>query len=382
MSKGMLFSRIKRWIIRKLSLYFDSYSFYYRLPPARQKVKKLSEFALIGSNATIQRQIVVPNPQRIQIGRNVSLRELRVAPNKYVLIENDINDLNGLRCAEHCIKTKEFQYQGKDIAGNLVTLSVDFEGGVALSHASAETWNYFRPFWPSKEGARGLAVLFKRYRLPVTWAICGHLFLEECQGNHGYKEQDEWGDWFLHDPKSNLHNNPAWYMPDVIRELADEPLFEIGYHSFGHFRYALCSQETVARDMQFAEELRKSWGLDLKVFVFPYNQCGYFDLLCHDGKFKYLRGNIGNSYPAKGIIDFGPFCFFNTAFNFFLKTMNKCLTQLDQLGSEPFNYYTHCHQWLGKNDWGQLEPWLANLARLRDTGVINIIKMGEVESYR
>lgn len=375
-------SRVRGWIIGKLSPYIDSYSLYYRLPPAQRKVKRLSEFALVGSDSTIMGRIVVPVPQNVQIGRNVSLGELQVAPGKYVFIENHVNDPNGLRCPQHCIKTQKNQYTGRDIEGNLVTLSVDFEGGVALSHASAETWNYYRPFWQSKEGARRLAVLFKRYQLPVTWAICGHLFLEECRGDHGFEEHDWIGDWFIHDPKTNWQLNSAWYMPDLIKELHDEPLFEIGYHSFGHFRYARCSEDTVAKDMQLGEMLRQTWGVDLEAFVFPYNECGYIDLLCHEGKFKYLRGSIGKRHPATGIIDFGAFCFFNSTEMFAPETMPICLMQTDRLGLHPFNYFTHCHQWMENRGLAELELWLAKLARLRDDGVITIIKMGEVESFR
>lgn len=377
-----MLSRIKGWIIRKLSAYVDSYSLYYGLPPVHRKVKRLSEFSIVGSNSIIVNKIVVPNPKYVQIGRNVSLQELHVAPQKYVLIENHVKDMSGLRCAQHCIKTPKNQYTGRDIEGNLVTLSVDLEGGVALSHASQESWHYHRPFWQSGEAARRLAALFKRYRLPVLWGICGHLFLEECQGNHGYEERDWAGDWFRHDPKTNWHIDQSWYMPDVIRELCDEPLFEIGYHSFAHFRYAMCSEETVAKEIQFSKMLRKTWGIDLDVFVFPYNECNYFDLLCQDGKFKYFRGNIGGQYPATGIIDFGSFCFFNTTQMFAPEKLQTCLMQVEQLGLKPFNYYTHCYQWLEKDGWGQLETWLEKLARLRDDGAINIIKLVEVERYR
>jgi len=37
------------------------------------------------------------------------------------------------------------------------------------------------------------------------------------------------------------------------------------------------------------------------------------------------------------------------------ETMNSCLNQVSELGSEPFNYYTHCHQWLLEDNLRQLE---------------------------
>ena len=171
-------------------------------------------------------------------------------------------------------------------------------------------------------------------------------------------------------------------MPDMVQELNSNPLFEIGYHTFGHFRYSFCSEQTVKRDLEVAEALRTSWGIDLNTFVFPFNESGHFDLLSSDGSFKYFRGNIGRKYPSTGIIDFGRFCFFNTTQMFEPKTMKICLNQLGTLGAMPFNFYTHCHQWCGNDGWAELESMLATLARLRDDEVITIIKMCDIEKYR
>jgi hypothetical protein len=376
------FSRSKGKILRELSSYIDSFSLYYSLPPLSKKNDRLSNYAFVGDNSKIIEQIVAPSPEYIEIGDNVLLNELKTKKGCYVFIEHGVQDLNGLKCNQHCIKTALDQFLGSDIEGNLVTLSVDFEGGIALSHVSSEAWDHYRPLWSSKEGARRLAELFTKYRIPVTWAICGHLFLEECQGNHGVEEQDWYGDWFSHDPASNWQADTAWYMPDVVRELNNNPLFEIGYHTFGHFRYDTCSEQTVKRDLELAEALRRSWGIDLNTFVFPFNECGHFDILRNDGSFKYLRGNIGRKYPSTGIIDFGHFFFFNTTQMFEPETMQICLQQAGGLGAKPFNYYTHCHQWCGSDGWTELERWLATLARLRDQGVITIIRMGDVDKYR
>ena len=64
------------------------------------------------------------------------------------------------------------------------------------------------------------------------------------------------------------------------------------------------------------------------------------------------------------------------------KTMQICLEQAGALGAKPFNYYTHCHQWCGDDGWAELETWLTKLAKLRDEGVINVIRMCDVEQHR
>jgi len=354
----------------------DSYSLYCNLPPVSKKVQRLSNFARIGNNTKIINQIKVPSPSYIELGNNVHLYSLQVMKEKYVFVEHNVQEKNGLRCDQHCIKTLHNKYLGENIKGNFVTLSVDFEAGVALSHATSENWEYLRRFWNSKECVRRLAELFKKYRIPVTWAVCGHLFLESCSGNHGFEEQDWFGDWFQHDPCSNSQTDSSWYMPDVIEELIKNPDFEIGYHTFGHSRYHYCSEKTVLRDMELADQIRKQWGLKLDSFVFPYNECGHFDLL-KAGGFRNFRGNIGRILPSYGIIDFKDFRFFNTTQMVAPETMDRCLRQLDDFGCQPANYYTHCYQWAEHDGWKKLEEWLMKIAQLRDNGKISIKIMGD-----
>lgn len=366
-----ILSRARGKILRELSSYVDSYSLYYNLPPAGKKIQRLSDTAKVGDNTNIIGQITAPSPSYIEIGNNVLLNRLKVKKETYVFIEHGVQDMNGLRCDQHCIKTPLSEYPGDNIEGNLVTLSIDFEAGVALSHASPESWNYLRSFWDSKACVRRLAELFKRYQIPVTWAICGHLFLDSCTGEHGFEEQDWFGEWFQHDPCSNSQADPSWYMPDVIEELIKVPFFEIGYHTFGHSRYRFCSEKTVRRDMDLADQIRKEWGLKLDSFVFPYNECGHFDLL-RAGGFTNIRGNIGRIYPSYGIMDFKKFRFFNTTQMVAPKTLDRCFQQVDFLGSRVSNYYTHCYQWAEYDGWQKLEEWLKVLSSLREAGKLYI----------
>jgi hypothetical protein len=368
--------RAKAKMLRELSAYLDSYSLYYNLPPASRKIQRLSNCARIGTNTKIIGWIAVPTPSYVEIGNNVELNYLQIKKEKYVFIEHNVQDMDGLRCDQHCIKTPHNEYLGENIEGNIVTLSVDFEAGVALSHATRESWEHLRRYWNSKECVHRLADLFKKYHIPVTWAICGHLFLESCTGDHGFDEQDWFGDWFLHDPCSSSRSDSSWYMPDVIEALIKIPDFEIGYHTFGHSRYHYCTEKTVLRDMELSDQIRKQWGLKFDCFVFPYNECGYFDQL-KAGGFKHIRGNIGQLLPSYGIIDFKDFRFFNTTQMFAPKTMDRCLQQLDGLGSQPANYYTHCYQWAEFDGWQKLEEWLLQIAHLRDIGKIIIKKMGD-----
>ena len=309
------------------------------------------------------------------------LGSLRVDSGSYLFVDHGVQDAGVICRDRHCIKTRLKEYTGSYSGENQVTISVDFEAGVALSYATPETWPYLRNFWDSRSCVLRLAELFKKYRIPATWATCGHLFLDGCSGDHGFDERDWQGEWFSHDPCSDYETAPSWYMPDVIEELIKTPHFEIGYHTFGHFRLRHCSEATVRRDMELARQIRKKWGLKLESFVFPYNECGHFELL-KEGGFTNFRGNIGKILPSYGIIDFGDFRFFNTTQMFAPETMDRCFRLLDGLDGRAANFYTHCYQWGERDAWQKLEQWLARLAGLRDAGKISLAKMGDLRPAR
>lgn len=377
--KTRLAQRIINKFLREASRFIDSYSLYFNLGLSKQRAKKLASFAKIGNSVKIARKIIASTPSYLELCDNVQIEELYVSPKKFVLIEKDVN-AKAIQCKRHAIVTKNKIYEGDEIPENIVTISVDVEGGVALSHRRIDEWDYLGNFWDSKKSVENLAKLFKKYEIPVTWAICGHLFLKECDGQHGIIEKDWFGDWFKYDPASNYKNSSAWYMPDAIQNLAQEPLFEIAYHSFGHYRYQECSQNTVMHDIVMAKKIREEWALKLESFVFPYNQIGHLDFLVNEGNFRNFRGNIGLAYPAYGIFDFKTIRFFNTTQMFSPNLMAICFSQLELLRQKTFNYYTHCYQWIETEGWKGLEEWLRELNRMREANNIIIKKMGEIRS--
>jgi hypothetical protein len=372
---------LKILLILSQYFYFDPYSTYLMLLPSRWRIKGFSLLSMIADDLIIKGKITVPSPPYIEIRENVSLDSLTVVAGKYVLIEKNVN-VGDLYCPHHTIVTHEKTYVGYDVRDKLITLSVDFEAAVGLSHASVAQWSYLKNFWDSSAAVNRLAQLFLKYRIPVTWAVCGHLFLEDCDGNHDITENDWYGDWFKYDPGRNKRDASGWYMPETIRMLRDEPLFEIGYHSFGHYLYHRCSEETVLNDIIMAEMIREKWDLELDTFVFPYNRCGYFDLLIREGHFRNFRGNIGHAYFdfGHGLVDFGEFHYFNTNHMFAPDKMELCNSRIAHLSSETANYYTHCYQWIEKDGWKQLEGWLKSLSNIRDSGKIRLERMGDVAS--
>lgn len=163
------------------------------------------------------------------------------------------------------------------------------------------------------------------YNIPITWASVGHLFLESCQQINGVKhpdiprlpyfENEFWkfdkGDWFDYDPCTDYDTDPAWYAPDLIRDiLGRKTKHEIGCHTFSHID---CSDEINSREVFIAEinkcqDIASNWGLVLKSFVHPGHTIGNLSELKEKG-FRSIRTDYGDrlappTYRPEGVWEF------------------------------------------------------------------------------
>lgn len=146
----------------------------------------------------------------------------------------------------------------------------------------------------------GLLEMFDHYEIPITWATIGHLFLDHCDYQDGkphynfprppYFENEFWsfqyGDWYDADPCSNLKKDPAWYAPDLIREIISRKTrHEIGCHTFSHINCAksVCSPGLLKAELIACQELARDWCINLKSFVFPGNLPGNLQTLLETG---------------------------------------------------------------------------------------------------
>lgn len=162
-----------------------------------------------------------------------------------------------------------------------------------------------------------LIQLCDQYKVPVTWATVGHLFLEECScGNGlphpdmkriGHFENGYWkfaeGDWYKNDPCSNVKDAPEWYCPDLLDMIEKSPVnHEIGCHTFSHIdcRDGVCPPEVFRQEMEECQKLAKQRGIDLKTFIYPAHTVGNVKELPALG-FSNYRTNLGNilGYPVK-----------------------------------------------------------------------------------
>lgn len=148
--------------------------------------------------------------------------------------------------------------------------------------------------------------LFKKYKIPVTWAIVGHLFLEKCDKSsclvwRNIEEHNYRRDWYI-DPFSSIKEDPSYYGSDIVESILNDPIdHEIGYHSFSHPRFNEISREMAEDELKEAKKIEKEWGIKLKSFVFPRDEIAHVDLLKQNG-FEIYRGVKTRKYNPKQIL--------------------------------------------------------------------------------
>lgn len=145
-----------------------------------------------------------------------------------------------------------------------------------------------------------LLALMDEYEIPSTWAVVGHLMLDECRRSPDQIVHPEitpharysWfaHDWYAYDPCTNADAAPAWYAPDVLDWIRKARVrHEIGSHSFGHICYGdpECTASMAQADLQAALAVAETRGVVLESFVFPRNQVGHLDVLRRSGLGAY-----------------------------------------------------------------------------------------------
>jgi hypothetical protein len=173
--------------------------------------------------------------------------------------------------------TKLLVYCGIKPTFNKVAKSL-FEKGIVVFSADFEMAWAFRFSKTNRQAAveKGLQErynvpillnLFDKNQIPVTWAIVGHLFLNNCARNNlnfahnemprpSYFENPHWifnsGDWYDNDPCTDYKTDPAWYAPDLVEQIIKSKVnHEIGCHTFSHidFTYKNCTHKLAEAEL-------------------------------------------------------------------------------------------------------------------------------------
>ena len=160
--------------------------------------------------------------------------------------------------------------------------------------------------------------LIEKHRVPVTWAILGHLLLDYCGRDSANKlphsemprPHYSWlkEDWYRYDPCTDVSQDPAWYGKDltdrIVNYVKQSRLpHDIGCHSFSHqmFGDSGCGEELARAEIKKCVELMKGeYGIVPRVISFPRDYVGHLDALKEYG-FVAFRDVPPKLYPCLGL---------------------------------------------------------------------------------
>lgn len=204
----------------------------------------------------------------------------------------------------------------------IVVFSADFEMSWAFRYSKSQNHNAIKLGLQERENLPIFLNLFEKYKIPVTWATVGHLFLDKCAKNKEGRTHEEmprpfffenrnWiyksGDWYEHDSGSNVLKNPEWYASDLIDKIIESKIpHEIGCHTFSHIdcSYDNCSKELLDAELKMCKKLANNKNITLKSFVFPGGTFGNYESLV-ENEFVCYRKPMKNHIDIPYIDKFG-----------------------------------------------------------------------------
>jgi len=286
------------------------------------------------------------------------------------------------------------------LARGAVVLSLDFELAWAWPYAISP------PVDPVETGLRErtqvplLLKAFADFNIPATWATVGHLFLERCDRDSSGRAHPElpriphfenhlWrfssGDWFQHDPCTDLRRDPAWYGPDLIeRILASSVHHEIGCHSFSHPGFGVYCPPDVARaEVEACREAMRPFGLEPRTWVFPGNDEGNYQAL-RDGGVRIVRSYPHSAHLAlplqrpDGLWAVHASTGLSRGEEWSIEQrFHRLMVFLEKAMARRLAMHVWLHPSLRREDYDRLlVPFLRRCAELREQGRLDVLTMG------
>jgi len=287
------------------------------------------------------------------------------------------------------------------LSKGVVIFSADFEMAWAFRFSKTNREMAEQKGLKERENIPKLLALFDKYRISVTWAVVGHLFLKDCKRDQNgiahndmpkpeYFENHTWqfnsGDWYEHDPCTNVETDHAWYAPDLIEQIICSKIdHEIGCHTFSHldFSYKNCPKVVADAELCACVTLAEKEGIQMRSFVFPGGTFGNYEslkenrFLCYRKPMSYhIDLPYKDSYgliaiPSSLGLDKDPY---GWSKDFHLKMIRKFLEKTIQ------NKLV-CHFWFHPSmDKWYLENIMPEVVRMvgdfRDKGNLRVLTMG------
>jgi peptidoglycan/xylan/chitin deacetylase (PgdA/CDA1 family) len=206
-------------------------------------------------------------------------------------------------------------------------------------------------FDDNRAGTLALVELAARYRIPITWAVCGKS-----------AEKDMRSYSAIADPTGEN---------------------EIGVHTYSHLDATVSTAEEFRTDIV---RCIQSLGLDSpSTFVFPWNREAHFDVIRGLG-FRVFRGKsraIGNPVLKEGVWNVRPVYYVDQksegAESLMMKYLDLCIDL-----SVPFHLWTHPWALVKGGDvrpmMGTLESLFTHMSKRRDAGDLIVTTLGSLSA--
>lgn len=158
----------------------------------------------------------------------------------------------------------------------------------------------------ARRGWKRLAGLFDQYAVPATWAVVGHLFLEDCDGYH--RDHPAPAAWFARERDAWASRPELRFAGELLSDLLDGDVdHEVGCHTFSHVVLTedWVTPALVRAELAAAEEAAARHGVEQRSFVFPRNAVAHRSVLAERG-FTCYRGPVPREGGSVGSNRLGP----------------------------------------------------------------------------
>jgi hypothetical protein len=148
----------------------------------------------------------------------------------------------------------------------------------------------------ARTGWRSLLTLCDEFDVPATWAVVGHLMLEDCDGDH--TDHPAPTDWFDHERGPDALPADWRFGRDLVEATAEAAVdHDIGCHTFSHVELGASSTSRQLARAELAASIRagRECGIEAASFVFPRNNIGNRQALAAYG-IRCYRGHRPDAF--------------------------------------------------------------------------------------
>lgn len=180
--------------------------------------------------------------------------------------------------------------------GGIITFSMEIELGWG-THDTGELDRLSPDGQTERRYLSKLLATTETNQIPISFDVVGHLFLDECDGDH---ESPHRSDWFQADPGTDSLTDGLFYAPDAIENIKSASVdHEICTHTFSHALFDEITRKTCVWELERAQEVhREHIGKTTDSLVPPRHQSPPHDVLVENG-IDVLRPSMERSVRSK-----------------------------------------------------------------------------------